>query len=268
MNEKRDWTAEELEMLEMFRSTDEAAVDPALASTLEAVKQDPELSERLDRILAWDERISTAMRDVPAPPALAEQILQAVDTSSDQPRPASRLPRVKSGRRRLLAGAIAVGLAAALLVAVTLGRSLPTMTPGALRSMARDRFAENQDSEPVGTSLAQSLPSDRFRYSPDLRGGDGVLWRSIPPFDRAEAVAYDIPIAPGQKATLYVVRCRSDAPLPPRPPRKPQLRTQGLAITAWQGNGVVYVAVVEGSGQFSAEAAYDYLLRSSAQPLT
>ena len=267
MDERPKSTPEQLEILEALRSRDETDSDPALASVAEALKQDPDLAQRLDRIVAWDARVSEAMLDVPTPPALAEQILQSLEESDDKPSPIPKVRHGNRGSRRWLAVATGVGLAAALMIIAVLGESLPTIASETLCSVARDRFVANQGNDPEGAVVSQDDPPARFPYSPDLVNVPDTRWRSVPPFKRAQVFAYDIPLGPGQKATLYVVRCRSES-LPQRPPQLPQLRTQGLAIAAWQADGLVYVVAVERRDGISAEAAYRYLLKSAAHPLT
>ncbi len=251
-----------METLEALRSKDEAASQPGFASMAEALARDPGLAQRLDAILAWDARLVEAMRDVPVPPGLAEQILQGLEDAGERPTRTAGGVAGRSWRRRRFAWAAVaagIGVAAVVIAAVMLNR-LPTMSPEWLRSVARDRSVVTRGTPPTGAT-AES-PPDRFPYSTDLLFPDGVQWRRVADFDRAEAVAYDIPMRPGQKATLYVVRCRSDAPLPTRVPGTPQMRTQGLAVSAWQGAGVVYVLVVEGD-----EADYGRILKSRAQGL-
>lgn len=262
MDERSKWTPEQLEILETLRCEGDTEGDPALA----ALQQDPDLVHRLAQIREWDGRISDVIHDVAVPTGLAEQILEKLDPSDERPIRAATLPRPKSRSRRWLA-VTGVGLAIVLLIVGVLGQSLPKITPETLRSIARDRFVESQGNEPAGLAVRENNGSDRFPYSRDVVDIPGKLWRSIPSFRRAKAEAYDLPLGPSQKATLYVVRCRSDG-LPQRPPRQPQLQTQGLAITAWQADGFAYVVVVEGREGVSAEATYRLLLKSMSQQLT
>jgi hypothetical protein len=267
MDEHPKWTVEQLEMLETLRSRDEADSDPALASTSEAVKQDPSLAQRLERILEWDARVSETMQDVPTPPALAEQILHRLDVSLDQPSPAPAPRHSRSRRRRWLALATGAGLVAVLLIVGILGQSLPEMSGDELRSIARERFEGNREGPPTGSLLSQVAPPARFPISPDLRDVPGTRWSDdVIDFKRAKALAYDIPLGPAQKATLYVVRCRSQS-LPQRPPSPPQFRTLGLVIAAWQADGLAYVLAIEGGEGVSAEAAYRQLLKSAVRPM-
>jgi hypothetical protein len=268
MDEHPKWTTEQLEILETLRSGDAVDVDPALASTSEALKQDPSLAERLERTLDWDARVSEAIQDVPTPQGLAEQILDRLDASLDQPSPAPEPRRSRSRRRRWVALATGAGLVAVLLIVGVLGQSLPEMSGDELRSIARDRFVGNQeDPPPRGSLLSQVAPPARFPISPDLRDMPGTRWNDdVLDFNHAKALAYDIPLRPAQKATLYVVRCRSQS-LPQRPPSPPQFRTLGLVIAAWQADGLAYVLVVEGSEGISAEDAYRQLLKSAGRPM-
>jgi hypothetical protein len=263
MDERPKWTPEQLEMLEMLRSKGDAAVDPALASTAKALEEAPELAQRLERILEWDIRVSEAMSDVSVPPALAEQIIQSLEAPSARPLP-GLAPPLASGRARRLAWstvATCVGLAV-ILIAVVMLRSVPTLDEERIRSIAGERFVQNQADLPAGTSVTPNNFPARFPYSPDLVNVPGTRWRHIPDFDGAGAFAYDVPLG-ANKATVYVVRCRSNALLPQRPPTFPRTSTQGIVIGVWRGDGVVYVAVVAGG-----EAAYRALLRSTFHPLT
>ncbi len=263
MDEAPKWTSEQLELLETLRSKDEVAHNPALAPLAEALEKDPELAQRLDRILKWDARFTDAIGEVAVPFGLAEKILGNLECSNQpSPQVETTVPerRPRSRRRWMLAVA---GVAAAILVvAVVLLNGLPSMSPETLLSMARDRFLENQGNGPNGTALATESAPERFPFSPDLRQLPGTRWRSVSDFRSAEALAYDIPLGVGQKATLYAVRCRANAPLSSRPPASPSMRTQNLAIAAWQGNGLVYVVVVEGG-----DRAYRAILKSLPQRL-
>lgn len=267
MDERSKWTPEQLEILEILRSKEEASSDPALIPTARSLEDCPEMAERLERIQKWDVRISEAMHDVVPPPGLAEQILQSLEPSVDRPVPASAPRQTRHRRRRWMVIGTGVGLAIALLVVAVLGRPLPNIAPEALCSIARDRFVQDQTIEAPGLDVAENTPSDRFPYSQDLIEVPGTRWQSVPSFQRAKTVAYSIPLGSNQKATLYVVRCRSNR-LPQRPPRNPQLQTQGLAIATWQADDVVYVAVVEGNGRVSGVETYRLLIRATGQQLT
>jgi hypothetical protein len=263
MDERRVWTAEQLEALETFRSRNDAAGDPALASMAETLAKDPELAQRLDCVLKWDARLTEAMRDVPVPPALAEQIIQSLDDMSPRPMPAPDAAHINRRSRRGAWITVAAGIGvAAVLIAVTVFGRVPSMSPERLRSIACDRSMANQGIRPPGSLVTSRSFPDRFPYSPELFFFPQTRWRRITDFDRAEAVAYDIPLGPGQNATLYVVRCRSGS-LPRAVPSTPQTRTPYLAISAWQGDGVVYVVVVEGD-----DPAYRAILKSRPQGLT
>lgn len=263
MDEAPKWTSEQLELLETLRSKDEVARAPALAPLAAALEKDPELAQRLDRVLKWDARLTDAIAEVAVPFGLAEKILGNLECSNlPSPRVDATAPqkRPRSRRRWVLA---ATGVAAAvLMVASVLLNGLPSMSPETLLSMARDRFLGNQANEPNGTLLATESPPERFPFSPDLIQLPGTRWRSVSEFAPSEAVAYDVPLGAGQKATLYAVRCRANAPLPSRPPASPSMRTQNLAIAAWQGDGLVYVVVVEGG-----DPAYRAILKSLPQRL-
>jgi hypothetical protein len=87
-----------------------------------------------------------------------------------------------------------------------------------------------------------------------------MRWRNVPKFDRATAVAYDLPLGQGTRATVYVIRCRAPR-LPVAPPITPDFVTGRVAIAAWQVGDLVYVAVVEGGAP-----AYQALLQR--MPLT
>ena len=263
MDEAPKWTSEQLELLETLRSKDEVARDPALAPLAEALEENPELAQRLDRILLWDARLTDAIGDVPVPFGLADKILGNLECSTPpSPRGETLAPEGwPHSRRRWMLAAAAVA-AAVMVVAAVLLKGLPSMDRETLLSMARDRFLENQANEANGTLLATGNAPERFPFSPDLIQLPGTRWRSVSDFGRAEAVAYDVPLVAGKKATLYVVRCRPDGPLSSNPPGSPSMRTQGLAIAAWQGDGLVYVVVVEGG-----DPAYRAILKSLPQRL-
>lgn len=263
MDERPKWTPEQLEALESLRRGVDVEDDSALIPVDEAVRTDQELAERLELIHRWDASISEAIRDVSVPPALAEQILQRLEPASI---PSSRatLPHNarKRKRTRWAAIAAAVAVAASLIACLVVLNRLPELDPNVLRDAAREQFLADLGSQPSGTPFnGRDFPAE-YPYSEDLRDDfPGIQWRVIPSFGPTKAIAYDIPLGPGRRATLYVVRCRSRS-LPMKPPTILDSQTRNLATAAWQSSGVVYVVVVQGG-----EREYRSLLRT-AGPLT
>lgn len=248
-------------MLETLRSQEEAETDPALAPLAEALKEDPGLARRRDRILAWDARISEVMRDVAAPAGLAEQILRRLEPADASPIAARPHSPRRARRRFTIAVAVCASVAAVVVTAILLGRT-PVLGEGELRSIAERQFLASREVGPTGELTANSGAPSGFPFSPDLVKASGMRWRNGPAFGRAKSVAYDIPLVGGRKATIFVVQCRCNS-LPASPPFPPLIRSRGIAVGAWQGKGVVYIAVVDGG-----ERAYHALLWSTYHPTT
>lgn len=265
MDERPEWTPEELEALEALRSVGDAEDDPLLASTAEALQSNPELKQRYERLRRWDARVAQVIQDVPAPPGLAEQILQRLEaarTASPTDCSSGRGPV----RRKRLAWAAAASLiaAAAVLAVVVLMDRLPRIEPGTLESIARERFLADRGGDLQGHFVSDQAPPKELPYSSDLVADRSIRWRHAPDFRGAEAVAYDIPLGGGRRATLYAVQCRSPD-LPVRPPSALGPQTRNLAIAAWRtpDGDVTYVVVVEGGEPF-----YRELLKSASRQLT
>ena len=98
-----------------------------------------------------------------------------------------------------------------------------------------------------------------YPYSPHLL--HPPQWR-VDQFGGRRAVAYDLPLEGGRRATLYVLRGRAER-VPNAPPRQSQLQTRNLSVAAWQSGELIYVLVVDGG-----ERAYRALLESTARPWT
>jgi hypothetical protein len=94
-----------------------------------------------------------------------------------------------------------------------------------------------------------------------------MRWRDVPDLLGAKAVAYDMTLPDGTRATLYVVSRRAGLPqLPNGPPRTPTPMTQRRSIAVWQKSAptgdLLYILAVDGG-----TSSYRSLLRVSRMPV-
>ncbi|MDD4270592.1 MAG: hypothetical protein GXY25_23215 [Pirellulaceae bacterium] len=285
MDERPIFDPDILEAIEVFRGGEQDQGDPALRAAAEAARIDPNLAERLARIRDWDRRCADAIRQVAVPPELAPRIVEllkqrptalaAVVTQSGSrddalhpERPASRdaLASAPPARRRRYwrwavpaAASIAV---AALGIWMVLGQDHRWPGPDELCRTAIGLFEAPAPAASEGAPMDDGAPPRAYPYSPHLLRIPRTQWRSVDQFGGRRAVAYDLPLEGGRRATLYVLRGRAER-VPNAPPRQSQLQTRNLSVAAWQSGELIYVLVVDGG-----ERAYRALLESTARPWT
>jgi hypothetical protein len=167
----------------------------------------------------------------------------------------------------LLAGAAALGAAAAVLAAVCMRMpSGKDYSPLAVCDEAAD-FFQNESPAPSHPLGEVSPPAD-FPLSCEVSPAAQVRWRPIQGFLGRAGVAYDLTPPAGMggaglsRATLYVIP-RRVAGLATRPPLQPRPSTAGCSTAAWQEGDLLYVLVVGGGG-----GAYRGYLRMPSGPLT
>ncbi|MGI6418414.1 MAG: hypothetical protein ACOX1P_22400 [Thermoguttaceae bacterium] len=285
MDERPSFDPDILEAIEVFRGGDDDQEDSALRAAAEAARTDPNLAEHLARIKRWDRRCADAMRQVAVPPALAPRIIEllkqketalaAVMTDSgsrgDQVRPERPISRdtptsaATTSRRRYwrwTAAAATVVAVAALGISMFLNQDRRWSGPDELCRTAIGLFELPAPGANEGAPIDRVAPPRAYPYSPHLLCIPNTRWRNVDQFGGRRAVAYDLPLEGGRRATLYVLRGRAER-VPNAPPRQSQLQTRNLSVAAWQSGELIYVLVVDGG-----EPAYRALLESTAQPWT
>ncbi len=263
---------------------------PELLALREQIESEPDVREVFERAQRLDGRIARAMHDVAAPEGMCERILARLEASqavldcggeiatqtaavelqaADQP-PSQREPsrhlqpsplvRRPVFRRQWLVGVS--GVAAALLAGLGLWRFYSHDDPLSVTSLLADsgRWHAQLDAKPQWQALVRGDTLQHFPLALAVRAMPRG-WADVSAWVGRPAVAYDLDVGPGRRATLFVINDPGTA-AGSSPPRIPGLNTGGLAIGVWQADGLVYVLVVEGD-----QRRYDQLLDQSGAPL-
>jgi hypothetical protein len=279
-----------LEAIEACRPAHDDMAEAELAWLAQEVADDPACKAAYRQIQRLDRRIGEAFADVEVPRGLEGRLLETLataeaqrtaeappqDSSASEPwvaapgklaavRPvpvASPAAKRRISRRWAVAGALAATAAAGLLIAVGWQLSRPVDYSAAdLHALAIEHFT-NQQHEP-GHLLSEVRPPADYPPSPEVHVSPRSRWRRVEGLFGHRAVAYDLFVGRGRRATLYVVRSGVNDELPGAPPSRPALRTGGCSTAAWAEGPRLYVLVVAGD-----RAAYQRLLNLPRGPLT
>jgi hypothetical protein len=259
------------EAIDACRPDSDDVHEPDLAFLAQELARDPAARELYRRSQEIDAAIAAALADVPVPEGLAGRILtglSAVDThpartedshsgvdSMPVAAPAGELSAPGSRRfsRRWVAAAIGTAIAAAIAVVVVNLPSGPEVNKDSVADLAREFFEADEAERPPGQLLEIEPAPARYPLSPSILLTNDVRWRRISGLLGTSGVAYDITAlaAGGQaRATLYVVPIPSSLTgLGATPPRSPLSTTAGVAIGAWQSQGLLYILAVRGDAK-------------------
>jgi hypothetical protein len=271
------------EPIDACRVTGDDLCLPELALLAEQIDGDPEVREIFQRAQRLDLRISRAMHEVALPAGLCDRILMRLEAeqpaetitnlisaqiaTEDEPEPR----RDQSGavhreihsrpvhRRQWLVSLAAI--AALLLVGLGLWRLWPHGSPLSVKALLA---SGGQWHDQLGNAAWKPLaPGQGLKDFPlaavVLAAPRG--WADVSALAGRPAVAYDLNVGRGRRATLFVINEPNTA-ADSAPPRIPGSNTGGLTIGVWKADGLVYVLVVEGD-----QRRYDRLLDKSGQPL-
>ena len=231
------------ESIDACRATDDDLSLPELAPLAEQIDADPDVRSIFDRAQRLDGRIAQAMQEAVVPAGLAARIMARLD--AERPRviqsdvqPVVEMPAVERPagpehtRRRWLVGVSAV--AASMLVALGLwefyAQGSPLSVDSLLASGSRwhNQLVGNADWQRLAAGqMIQNFPPARVVRASPRSWVDVSAWVGHP------AVAYDLNIGPGRRATLFVIhdpRSKAEATVL----RVPGLNTGGLAVGVWQ----------------------------------
>ncbi|MBN2129884.1 MAG: hypothetical protein JW741_10325 [Sedimentisphaerales bacterium] len=240
-----------IEALEAYRSDRDDLSEPELADLGPCLAASPSLAETHRRVERLDAVLSTVIQDVPTPQGLRERILDRLaeaSTSAVSIRPAHGPQR--SSRRWVLTSVVSTAAAAAL-VAVIGYWYFPT---GYTADEALDRavaWCQDSSGKP-GELLPADLTALLREHPPstDVILPANTRWQPVDNFLGRPGVAYTMTGWGGARATLLVVPCSRPIPdLGPTAPVSPYRTTGGLAVSAWQTDGLLYILVVEGNSR-------------------
>jgi hypothetical protein len=228
---------------------------PELRAIAEQLASDGRAQKIQVRIERVDGAVLRAMHNVPLPEGFsARQISRLCEAAREatigdavgsdlQPSPvisASTTGGVSTSRRRFIWSAGLLASAAAVIVAVVFLRPDKPLVSDDLESSRQwhnQLAADDQWREIESDEYEQhSLPSELRQLPRRYRDASSVVGR--------EALAYDLKLPDGPRATLFVIPQADRAGVPSSPPRAP-FSTQGLAVAYWQTGGFIYVVVLE-----------------------
>jgi len=268
----------------------------------ESLLTDRDLQATALRSSGFDRRIGSAFSDIDEiePPAgLADRLLASLETTTvtathADTSPACESPANQSASDTPIAQAnvkvdsasvsrrkwLGAGLVVCGVVAASTLLGLFLLRPN---NITRDQLIEEVVMN--GGWIEQSLKREQadegwatdFTLAPNLRPQDNVHlardasgWRYSPvAFDR-NAVEYDLRHHPTELPVFcYVLGGRLEvADLPTAPPIKPQSRSGGWTVAAWQTNGCVYVLAVEGDRTRYQQMRKQFDIASLQRPMT
>lgn len=222
---------------------------PALAELAQVAETDRAIADELARSQRFDRAVSTAMHDVPLPAGLLERLeakLAAADTAESTGDVALPPAPARFSRKGIFAAAAA--LAAALLLAVG-----AAFWPQPGRNISNEQLVEmasgwNRQVGPQWNALSPaSLPPARFAAPIEVRKATG--WQRFTATDGRTGVVYNLTTGLRPSARLYVINSRDKFALPNTPFRELKDASGGIAIGAWHADGLLYVVVVDRTGQ-------------------
>jgi hypothetical protein len=258
-----------IEAIEVCRPQSDDLSQPELAFLAIQLAGNPELKEVLGRVQKTDMAIGRALRDVPMPEGLADRLLVRLAEAHqiEATKAPADIPVRRFRRRSVSVGLVAIAAAAAILLAFLPSRRPRVLSLAEIQAKAMARFQADLDQKPVGHPLSASASLGAFPMSADLVATVGVRWRDVSGLLGGKAVAYDLTLPNGTRATLYVVRLQSELPsLPSGPPPTPTPMTQQRSIAVWKKaapkGGLLYVLAVDGG-----TSSYRSLLRVSRMPV-
>ena len=223
---------------------------PALAELSRAVETDNALADEFARSDRFDRAVSTAMHDVPLPAGLLERLearLASANVTDADPAGEVALPPTPARISRRTIMAAALSLAALALIAVGAmfwprpGREIPNEQ---LVDMAGGWNGRVNTSKWI--DITESTPPARFAVPVEVQ--KPVKWQPFSTPDGQHGVVFNLTTGL-RPARLYVIASRDKYDLPTIPYGRLRGASGGLAIGAWYSGGLLYVVVVDETGQ-------------------
>jgi hypothetical protein len=241
--------------LDACRAHSDDLGQPELRDLAQFVSSDPQAARLQTALARFDAATRRAMSNVPLPGGfqarLADRLRQAGgnrETSAqanDSPQDTLAISPVQQplSRRKWLAwsaGGVAVAAAAATTAIVLLKPATP-LGPEDLESARNwhDVVKSSDDWADFSPAEEHSLPRELRVVPRRYLNASKVVGR--------KAIAYDVSLAGGPRATLFVVPQAERAGVPGFVPLRPQSTTMGQTVSYWQRGDLLYVVVIEGN---------------------
>ncbi len=229
---------------------------PELQAIAGAVASDARAREIRVRIERIDRATLRAIHDVAVPTGLEGRLLarlreaaQLVDAGKVADPAARSAPGIadhvgtRHSRRRWLAWSAGLATAvAATVAAVMVFRPAPPLE-GQDLELGRNwhtQVVDSDDWQTTDSPDSQEYPlPDELRVVPlRFRDASAIVGR--------DALAFDLSLPGGPRATLFVIPQEEQARVPAAPPLTPQSTTLGPNVAYWQRGHVIYVVVIDG----------------------
>lgn len=275
-----------LEGLEACRPDSDDLLSPELDDVARRVQSDAEAAAAYRGAQAWDAAIGEAMEQVSVPAGLADRISQrlaaaapelcaetavlcaetavqcaatavgsaATAAEAESLAAAAELSTARPPWSRRAWLGIPAAIAAAVLVAISLGQFLPLGNTTPVEMMAEQWQAQLEPTWHV------TDPAPHGFGIPPVVTAESTGWQRIGKLGGIRGVAYKLVNSAAGSAELFVVRLATAAPT--SPPTSPQSTTGGQSIGYWRSGDLVYVLVVQGD-----ERDYRSFVNSSRMPL-
>jgi hypothetical protein len=256
--------------LDVCRPASDDLRQPELRALADHVANDPRADEIRVQLIRIDSALTRTMHAATVPEGLEDRLLGELQKAageaaigdlvgsdvSEKASPAAPAPRDPPiTRRRWLAWSGGLAAAAAGLIAVIVLRTEKELTNDNLLAAAtwHEALVETNGWRPLDPASAggHALPAELLRLPSRFRDATRAVGRS--------GTAYDLSIAGGPRATLFIIEQAVRVGAPQTAPQRPQLRTQGYSIAYWQRGETIYVVAIE-SDRFED---YRALLESS-----
>lgn len=228
---------------------------PALAELAGAVETDRSIAEEFARSERFDRAVGAALHDVPVPAGLLERLevkLAAADAAESMGAAAESMgevalpPARPRFSRRLILTAAGLATAAALLLAIgsQLWRPAPReISQDQLTALASQWVEESAPNRSAWKKPTQ--PAPQVLAIPTT----SVAERSFTTAHRERATVFNVTPSGRQQVLLFVVQTRHSYAVRTAPFTRLKNASGGVALAAWQKDGVLYVLAVREADQ-------------------
>lgn len=241
---------------------------PEMSQLADSLRNDDRVRGWYDHTQQSDVAIGRAFRDVPIPEGLAARLAASVQKEGEGSHEgssslvdeaareqddlnAAASVAVPASRRKRWSGVAIVGISLAVVLLMCFFLFRPASRDIVIKDLPREVnewIEEAPDWTDWNADLAEAPVDDyprdaRFRASPRR-------WRVAGTRYDSRTIVYDISRPGDGFAYVFCIHTKGRAvPLPTVPPSNPRWTTGGVAIGAWQRNGMTYIVAVQGGKQ-------------------
>ena len=244
------------ELIDACRSGHEDVGQPELGELARELAQDPKLQRLFERSQRLDAAIRTTFQSVTPPAGLAERLLEAIETASNEERqetPAvaeaeSRVELAKRSSRRSFAIWTGAASLSAIATAIAIWFVMPEpISTRSDREIAEDVERWNTELDETDWQTTANIPLRDFPTWQHLAVGSRDRWQWV---TKGRIACYDFNtsrFADGATVRLFVLKPTAAVALPGTPPVGYSL-PGGWHVGAWQAKGRVYYLAIQAGG--------------------